>query len=55
MPEIRRIGPADLVDALAKGYSDFGENRADVIFLCLLYPILGLFFARLASLRAVAR
>lgn len=49
MPEIRRIGPADLIDALAKGYDDFGENRADVIFLCLLYPILGLFFARLAS------
>ncbi len=49
LPEIRRIQPADLKEVLAKGFEDFGENRADVIFLCLFYPILGLFFARLAS------
>lgn len=49
MPEIRRIGPADLRDVLAKGFEDFGENRADVMFLCVVYPVIGLFFARLAS------
>ena len=49
LPEIRRIRPADLKEVLTKGFEDFGENRADVIFLCLFYPILGLSFARLAS------
>ncbi len=49
LPEIRRIRPADLLEVLGKGFEDFGENRTDVIFLCLLYPVLGLFFARLAS------
>lgn len=49
LPEIRRIQPADLKQVLTKGFEDFGENRADVIFLCLFYPVLGLFFARLAS------
>jgi len=45
-PAVRRIGFADLKDALAKGISDFGEARSDVIFLCLLYPIAGLVIAR---------
>lgn len=45
-PAVRRIDFADLRDALAKGVSDFGEARTDVIFLCLLYPIAGLVIAR---------
>ncbi len=49
LPEVRRIGTADLKDILAKGIDDFRANRTDVIFLCVLYPVLGLFFARLAS------
>lgn len=44
--EIRRIGLADLRDALARGVEDFGANRTDVIFLCLIYPIAGLLLAR---------
>ncbi len=48
-PVIRRIQPADLRDVLRKGFADFGENRTDVVFLCLLYPVLGVFFARWAS------
>jgi len=46
-PAVRRIEIADLKDALAKGISDFGEARSDVIFLCLLYPIAGLVIARI--------
>ncbi len=46
-PAIRRIDIADLKDALAKGLSDFGEARSDVIFLCLLYPVAGLVMARM--------
>lgn len=45
-PAIRRIGLADLRDALAKGRSDFGAFRTDVIFIVLLYPLIGLALTR---------
>ncbi len=47
-PALRKIGVADLVDALAKGFDDFGAYRSDVIFLCIIYVIVGLVLARLA-------
>ena len=47
--QVRRITVTDLKEVLAKGIADFGANRTDVIFLCVLYPVLGLIFARLAS------
>jgi uncharacterized membrane protein len=47
-PTIRRIWAADLWDALAKGLADFSAYRTDVIFLCVIYPIVGLIAARLA-------
>lgn len=47
-PEIRRIGLADLQQALARGFEDFAAHRTDVVFLCLLYPIIGLVLGRLA-------
>ncbi|HET6467867.1 MAG TPA: DUF2189 domain-containing protein [Geminicoccaceae bacterium] len=46
-PEIRRIEVSDLGDVLAKGLSDFGAYRTDVIFLCIIYPLAGLVLARL--------
>lgn len=48
VPEIRRIGLADLRAALARGVDDFAAHRSDVIFLCVLYPIIGLALGRLA-------
>ena len=39
---IRRIGVADLGQALAHGFSDFGAFRTDVMFLCIFYPLAGL-------------
>lgn len=39
---IRRIKVADLNDVLARGLSDFETYRSDVIFLCLIYPIIGI-------------
>jgi uncharacterized membrane protein len=45
-PSIRRIGLADLRDALAKGASDFGAFRTDVIFIVILYPVIGLALTR---------
>jgi len=48
LPAIRRIGLADLREALARGLDDFAAARSDVVFLCLIYPIAGLVLARLA-------
>ena len=47
MPTVRRIGVADLHEALRKGFADFGAYRTDVVFLCLLYPVVGLILSRL--------
>jgi len=47
LPAIRRIEIADLRDALAQGLRDFASYRTDVIFLCVIYPIIGLVIARL--------
>jgi uncharacterized membrane protein len=46
---VRRIGLADLRWALARGMEDFSASRTDVIFLCVIYPLLGLLLARVAS------
>ncbi|CAN5912308.1 DUF2189 domain-containing protein [soil metagenome] len=47
-PMVRRIGLADLRQALKEGARDFGACRTDVVFLCLLYPIAGLIISRFA-------
>ena len=48
LPAVRRIGLADLRDALARGLGDLGAYRSDVIFLCIIYPLTGLVLAWLA-------
>ena len=45
---VRRIEIGDLKEVLAKGLSDFGVYRTDVIFLCIIYPLAGLVLASLA-------
>ena len=47
-PVIRNIGFADLQDALAKGVDDFYAMPTHAMFLCVIYPIVGLFLARMA-------
>ena len=47
-PEVRRIAVADLWQVLAKGLDDFAAYRTDVVFLCIMYPLVGLVLARLA-------
>ncbi|MEZ5852763.1 MAG: DUF2189 domain-containing protein [Hyphomicrobiaceae bacterium] len=42
LPRVRKIGLADLMDALAKGARDFWEMPTHVIFLCAIYPLAGL-------------
>ncbi len=48
-PAIRRIRVVDLWDVLAKGIDDFGAYRSDVLFLCTIYPVIGLILARFAG------
>jgi len=48
LPEVRSIRTADLGDVLARGLDDFAAYRTDVIFLCLVYPVIGLVLGRLA-------
>jgi uncharacterized membrane protein len=45
---IRRIGFADLKDALRLGAEDFKAMPTHAMFLCIVYPVLGLLLARLA-------
>src|SRR5262245_59670706 len=44
-PAIRRIGVADLFDALARGWEDFAATPTHGVFLCLIYPALGIAIA----------
>ena len=47
MPVIRKIGFSDLKDALVSGVNDFLTAPTQLIFLAIIYPIVGLFLARL--------
>lgn len=46
---VRRIDLHDLGMALTRGLEDFAANRTDVLFLCVIYPVVGLVLASLAS------
>src|SRR3546814_5273462 len=39
LPTIRRIAPADLQIALRRGIEDFAAYRTDVMFICIIYPV----------------
>lgn len=47
-PVVRRIGLADLRAALTEGWRDFLAIPTQLVFLCILYPIIGLVAARVA-------
>lgn len=47
-PAVRRIRISDVRDALRKGWEDFAAYRTDVIFLCVIYPVVGLVLGWLA-------
>lgn len=40
--QLRKIGIADVLDALTKGYEDFAVKPSHYVFLCIIYPISGL-------------
>lgn len=43
---VRRIGGSDLAAALRAGIDDFAHQPSQIVFLMLIYPIVGLFLAR---------
>lgn len=49
VPQVRKVGLADLRDSLARGWEDFSATPTQLVFLCLLYPLIGLIAARSAS------
>ncbi len=40
-PQVRKITNADVIDALKKGLDDFWDKPSHYVFLCLIYPIVG--------------
>ena len=48
-PVIRTIGTADVWKALRAGWADFLTIPTQLIFLCILYPVMGLVAARAAT------
>jgi uncharacterized membrane protein len=47
-PVVRRIAPSDLFHALASGVDDFMAMPSHAIFLCVIYPLLGLLMIGIA-------
>jgi uncharacterized membrane protein len=41
-PEVRTITPADLIDVLRHGLDDFLAMPTHAVFLCIIYPIIGI-------------
>ncbi|HUN52176.1 MAG TPA: DUF2189 domain-containing protein [Candidatus Sulfotelmatobacter sp.] len=46
-PVVRRIAVADLGEVFRAGFQDFTASRADVVLLCVIYPVVGLILGRL--------
>jgi uncharacterized membrane protein len=47
-PDIRTLTTDDLRNSLRKGWDDLAAFRSDVVFVCLLYPLMGGFLVALA-------
>ena len=47
-PVVRRVTPSDLFDALARGVDDFLAMPSHAIFLCVIYPLIGILLIGLA-------
>jgi uncharacterized membrane protein len=48
-PVVRRISTSDLYYALARGYDDFAAFPSHAVFLCVIYPVLGILLIGLTS------
>ena len=48
-PQIRRIGIGDLTASLSQGWTDFLAIPTQLVFLCILYPVIGFIAAQMAQ------
>lgn len=48
-PAIRKIGLSDVTSALRAGFDDFWDKPSHYVFLCLIYPIVGVLLATWTS------
>lgn len=48
VPHVRRVGVNDLFEALGQGWRDFQAAPTQLVFLALIYPVVGLLAARAA-------
>jgi uncharacterized membrane protein len=48
-PVVRRISASDLYHALARGYDDLAAFPSYAVFLCVIYPLLGILLIGLTS------
>lgn len=48
-PDIRRIGFSDLTDALRRGLDDFMAQPSHIMFIVIIYPLVGVFLAAWTS------
>jgi uncharacterized membrane protein len=51
-PVIRKINPADLKEALSRGFDDFWAMQSHLVFLGLIYPIVGISLAALTFINS---
>ena len=47
VPVVRKIGARDLADALHEGFADFWAMPSHVVFISLIYPLVGIVIGRL--------
>ncbi len=48
-PAVRKIGFEDITEALALGWADFRASPTHLVILGLVYPVMGIVLARIAS------
>ncbi len=48
-PDIRKIGFSDLIDALRLGFDDFMAKPSHIMFIAIIYPLVGVFLAAWTS------
>ena len=54
-PVVRRISPSDLYQSLARGIDDFAAMPSHAVFLCVIYPLLGMLLIALFAARHFGR
>jgi uncharacterized membrane protein len=48
-PAVRKIAASDVLDALRRGFEDFWEKPSHYVFLCLIYPVVGIILIQWSS------